>query len=136
MVKEINDIISEKNKHKKVRAQITANELIPIWMYLVVFGDVENILTEICIMQDFMLKDTSLMNEAGYHLINLITAVESYKVKESDTMDYIITPSYFTSPKSNYDSMFYENLRSLSFASTTSQKSENESLLSKFNIFK
>lgn len=104
-------------------------------MYLVVFGDIENLLTEIIIMQDFMIKDTALMNETGYHLINLITAVESFKPKEENT-NMMITPSVVVSPKNNYDSIFYDNIRSLSFTSTSSTRSESESLLSKLNIFK
>jgi hypothetical protein len=105
-------------------------------MYLVVFGDVENLLTEINIMQDFMLKDSSLMNESGYQLINLITAVESFRNKENDQISYLITPSYVISPKSNFDSIVYDNLRSTSFASTSSTRSESANLLTKLNIFK
>jgi len=119
-----------------MKAQITANELVPIWIYLVVYGDVENLLTEINIMQDFMLKDSSLMNESGYHLINLITAVESFKSKENDQINYSITPSYIISPKSNFDSIAFENIRSLSISSTSSTRSESANLLTKLNIFK
>ena len=131
VVKEVNDLYSEKYKHKKIKAQITANELVPIWMYLIVHSDVENLLTEIAIMQDFMLKDSSLMNETGYHLINLLTAVESYKNRENDPMSFAIMPSYVITPKNNYDSMFYDNIRSLSFSSTNSTRTESESLFSK-----
>jgi hypothetical protein len=135
-MKEINDIYAEKNKYKKIKSQVTANELVPIWMYLIVFGDIENLLTEIVIIQDFMLKDTALMNESGYHLINLITAIESFKNKENENASFSITPAFVVTQKNSYDSMFYDNIRSLSYSSTNSSRSESESLFSKFNIFK
>jgi len=87
-------------------------------------------------MQDFMHKDSSLMNESGYHLINLITAIESFKPKENDQINYTITPSIVISPKSNYDSIAYENIRSVSFASTSSTRSESVKVHTKLNIFK
>lgn len=134
----MNDLNADKYKHKKEKAQITANELLPVWMYILINGEVDNLLTEIIIIQDFMLKDTSLLNDSGYHLINLITALEQYKNKEGDyPIKYNITPTYVVSQKNNFDSVIYEDIRSLSFSSVHEQRrSESESLLSKLNIFK
>ena len=125
VVKEINEIVTENSKHKKIKAQITANEIVPIWIYLVIFGEIENLLTEICIMQDFMLKDLSLINESGYHLINLITAVESFKNKQNDLTSSKITPSFINGAKYDVGSFLNDIKRRDSVMSTNSTRSES-----------
>ena len=99
-------------------------------------ADVENLLTEIEILQDFMLKDSSF-NESCYQLINLLTAVEQFKTKDEDKiLNCNIKPSYITSNRNSLDINFYDNFRSNSVFSTQSQRTESESKSTKLNKFK
>lgn len=130
VLKEVNDINEEKNKYNKVKTQITANELVPIWMFLIIYSDIDNIITEVEIIQDFMLKDTSLMNETGYHLTNLITAIEMFKDKDAEHKTYkSIQPYYVISPRNVLECSYLDDSRS-------SLSQNNESVVSKLNIFK
>ena len=107
-------------------------------MYIIINSDFDNILTEIIIMQDFMLKDSSLINESGYHLINFINALENYKNKEGENpLKYCIIPTFVTTSKTNQNTTLYEDMRSFSFNSVNEpRRSESEAIFSKLNIFK
>lgn len=117
----------EKNSYKKKSFNLSANELLPMWIYVVVNGDVPNLLTECNILLDFRLKDHSLMSEADYNLTSLLNAVEDIKKDGgsgvSNSNKFIsITPyiiqSNTTVPDSASDTM---SVRSMSMSSVISK---------------
>lgn len=83
MMREAAEIL-EKNSFKKSK-QISADELIPMWMYVLINSDINNIMTECVLMQEFRLKDQSLMNESDYHLTNVLSVIDLLNKEDSKT---------------------------------------------------
>jgi len=84
MLRETTELL-EKNSTKKSKAQITANELVPMWIYVLINSDINNIITESVLMQEFRLKDQSLMNESDYHLTNILAAIDHLNKDDNKT---------------------------------------------------
>ena len=61
-----------KNSYKKKNFQPNADELIPMWIYVIINSDIPDILAECTFLQDFKLRDYSLMSHEDYSLINFV----------------------------------------------------------------
>ena len=118
-----------KNSFKKKNFQPNADELIPMWIYVIINSDIPDILAEFAILQDFKLRDYSLMSHEDYSLISFLSAVDQIK-KETNSgkgnkiNSYVIQPILITSKASGYsESMFdeYSN-RSSSMYNLSSKK--------------
>jgi hypothetical protein len=123
MLKEAKEVI-EKNSFKK-KFSPTANEIIPMWIYVLLNAEIPSLLTECCILQDFKLKDFSLMSEADYNLANLINAVEQFKKDEihGQGNKYTqITPSVISTKASIPDVSFDYSTRSHSMSTINSKQ--------------
>jgi hypothetical protein len=84
----------EKQSIKKKSFNPGADEIIPMWSYVIINADIPNILTECCLLQDFRLKITQ--PETEYILTTFQSAVEQFKkdISHSNTKYTTITPIY------------------------------------------
>jgi hypothetical protein len=119
-----------KNSYKKKNFQPNADELIPMWIYVIINSDIPDILAECTFLQDFKLRDYSLMSHEDYSLINFLSAVDQIK-KETNlgkvikSNNYVIQPIQISSKSGNYYNTLMteeEKIRSYSMANVTSNK--------------
>ncbi len=69
----------EKNLQKKKNFQPSADQLLPMWIYVISNADINNLLTECSFLVDFRLKDFTTMSESDYILANFMCAIDSLK---------------------------------------------------------
>ena len=128
-MKEVSELLDTKYKYKKNKAEIGASELVPIWIYIVINSEVENILTETELLQEFNIKQNSAYNEEGYQIVNLNYALEQLKKKDEDKKP-VITGFYITpivvNVKANSDVNPYELYYKVS--SDPSEKESNPNI--------
>ncbi len=67
----------EKSLFKKKGFNLSADEMIPMWIYVIINAEIPNVLTESCIMQDFRLKISQ--PEIEYILITFHNALDDFK---------------------------------------------------------
>ena len=96
IVKEVSDLFEDKNKHKKNKIQVTTNELVPIWIYILINSKVDNIITETQLIQEFNIKSSFVFSEEGFQIANLISALEDLKKKDEDKRQ--IMSGFYISP--------------------------------------
>lgn len=77
-------MFDDKQKHKKQKVQVTTNELVPIWIYILINSKVENIITETQLIQEFNIKSSLFFDGEGFQIANLISAIEDLKKKEEE----------------------------------------------------
>jgi hypothetical protein len=70
---------AERNLQKKKNFQPSADQLIPMWIYVICNADLNNLLTECSFLVDFRLKDFTTMSESDYILTNFMCAIDSFK---------------------------------------------------------
>ncbi len=132
--KEARDCL-DKNAYKKKSFNLTTDELLPMWIYVIINADLPNILSEKCILQDFTLKIS--LNENDFILILFIQAIESFRKDNLTNNRYSnITPIIIQTstiiPEPQSES--YANTRSQSMVSNKSTATTNEGGL--FNSIK
>ncbi len=69
----------ERNLQKKKNFQPSADQLLPMWIYVIVNSDINNLITECSFLVDFRLKDFTTMSESDYILANFMCAIDSLK---------------------------------------------------------
>jgi len=120
-----------KNSLKKKNFQPNADELIPMWIYVIINSDLQDIFAESIFLQDFKLRDLSLMSHEDYSLISFLSAIDQIKkeTKMSNlikTNSFAIQPIVITSGAGNIDigSFGYDTMshRSASMSSVSSKK--------------
>jgi hypothetical protein len=82
----------EKNSFKKKSFQLTTDELLPMWIYVVINAEIPNILTEKCLLHDFTLK--SSQSENDFILILFIQAIENFRKESAPSKFSNISPIY------------------------------------------
>ena len=96
MEKEIRECF-ENSFNKKNIFIPTGDNVWPIWTYVIINADVNNLITECDILQDFKIKDSSLQGSSDYHLTNMLAAVEEFKKKEIGQNKFTNITTYFVS---------------------------------------
>ncbi len=71
----------EKNSYRKKGFSLSADEMIPMWIYIIINSDIPNLLTESCILQDFRIKISQ--PDVEYILITFQNAIENFKKEGS-----------------------------------------------------
>ena len=140
IVKEVGELFEEKNKHKKQKIQVTTNELVPIWIYILINSKVDNLLTETQMIQEFVIKSSFNFNEDGFQIANLISALEDLKKREDDKKQafngFYVNP-FIINVKVNSDVNPYELYYKTN--SDTNEKENNPNifgnLINSFNPF-
>jgi hypothetical protein len=101
-----------------------------MWIYVIINSDVPDILAECTFLQDFKLRDYSLMSHEDYSLINFLSAVDQIK-KETNlgkvikSNNYVIQPIVISSKSGGYSNLIMseeEKIRSYSMANFSSNK--------------
>ena len=102
-----------------------------MWIYVIINSDIPDVLAECVFLQDFKLRDHSLMSHEDYSLISFLSAVDQIK-KETNfgkpvkASSFAIQPIIITSRAGNIDYMGtgYESAahRSASISSINSKK--------------
>lgn len=108
IVKDVNELLEDKNKYKKNKVQISSNELVPIWIYILLNSKLENIITETQIIQDFNIKSSQSFSEEGFQIANLHSALEDVKKKDEDKKQFINMNPLVISVKVSSDINPYE----------------------------
>lgn len=117
----------DKNSFKKKAFKPTADQYIPMWIYVICNADINNLLTECSILHDFRLRDLSLMSEADYNVTLFMNAVDMFKKEggmlSSSSQKYSnITPYYIFSktslPENQYDGGIQSRSQSMSTVNT------------------
>ena len=120
-----------KNSYKKKNFQPNADELIPMWIYVIINSEVSDILAECVFLQDFKLRDHSLMSHEDYSLISFLSAVDQIKKetnmgKLTKANSFAIQPIIITSRAGNIDyaSTSFDSMasRSASMSTVSSKK--------------
>lgn len=84
IVKEVTELLEDKNKYKKNKIQVSSNELVPIWIYILINSKIDNIITETQLIQEFNIKSSLFFSEEGFQIANLNSALEDLKKKDED----------------------------------------------------
>lgn len=119
-----------KNSSKKKNFQPNADELIPMWIYVIINSDIPDILAECVFLQDFKLRDYSLMSLEDYSLINFLSAVDQIKKEinfgKLKANSFVIQPIIISSRSGNidYSSLGFDTFaqRSASMSTVVSKK--------------
>ncbi len=116
-----------KNSYKKKNFQPNADELIPMWIYVIINSEISDILAESVFLQDFKLRDHSLMSHEDYSLINFLSAVDQIKkeisLNKSNKNVFSIQPIVVTTRAGNIDFGYdFMSQRSASMSTIISKK--------------
>ena len=119
-----------KNSNKKKNFQPNADELLPMWIYVIINSDILNILSECTFLQDFKLKDLSLMSADEYSFVNFLNAMDQIK-KETNfgkvqKGSYVIQPIVISCRSGYVDNSYASaesfSSRTISISSFSSKK--------------
>ncbi len=102
-----------------------------MWIYVIINSEIPDILAECVFLQDFKLRDHSLMSHEDYSLISFLSAVDQIKKetnmgKVAKATSFCIQPIVITSRAGNIDYIGsgYESMasRSASMSTVSSKK--------------
>ena len=133
-------MFEDKNKNKKHKVQVTTNELVPIWIYILINSKVESILTETQLIQEFNIKSSFVFSEEGFQIANLVSAIEDLKKKDDEKRQTItgfyINP-YIVNVKVNSEVNPYDLYYKASSEPTEKEANPNifGSIINTFNPF-
>jgi len=105
-----------------------------MWIYVIINSDIPDILAESSFLQDFKLRDYSLMSHEDYSLINFLSAVDQIKKETHQGIiiksnNYVIQPIVISSKSGGYKDIGMlddSSVRSYSMANFSSNKLQKE----------
>jgi len=117
----------ERNSYRKKGFNLSADEMIPMWIYVIINADIPNILTESCILQDFRIKISQ--PEVEYILITFQNAIENFKkdgALPSQSRSSSISPIFIQTKTVIPEIPDVNSSRSMSMSSTFTKTSSRD----------